>query len=71
MAEAYPYQPIIRLPKSKTSSTSTRSNRQDSISLGCEPKDGIVSDTLYFDGLNGSINESDIRTLLQECQPTE
>ncbi|KAG2217573.1 hypothetical protein INT45_004926 [Circinella minor] len=71
MAEAYPYQPIIRLPKSKTSSTSTQSNRQDSISLVCDPKDGIVSDTLYFDGLDGSIHESDIRTLVQECQPTE
>ncbi|KAI9490006.1 hypothetical protein BDB00DRAFT_790624 [Zychaea mexicana] len=80
MADAYPYQPIIRLPKSKTSSTSTRSNRQDSITLGssnnamngvADPKDTIVSDMLYFDGLDGAITESDICSLLQDCQPTE
>ncbi|KAI8141654.1 hypothetical protein BJV82DRAFT_618597 [Fennellomyces sp. T-0311] len=73
MADAYPFhQPIIRLPKSKTSSTSTRSNRQDSISLGMgEPKDTIVTDTLYFDGLAGVITETEIRNLLHNCQPTE
>lgn len=74
MADAYSYAPIIRLPKSKTSSSSTRSttNNRQSVYLGtCEFKDTLVSETLYFEGLSGNVSEADIRNLLQNCQPIE
>ncbi|KAI8377560.1 uncharacterized protein BYT42DRAFT_546237 [Radiomyces spectabilis] len=68
MADAYPYQPVIRLPKPKIHPA----NKQNVLRFGiCEPKDFLVADTLFFDGLPSSIKEADIRALLQHCMPIE
>ncbi|KAL9547423.1 hypothetical protein MBANPS3_006173 [Mucor bainieri] len=75
------YTPVIRLPpKRKPSlirnhgnSGSSRSNSSHGSpnELSLDPSDCLVSDTLYLSKLPADIKESDIRTLLQHCMPTD
>lgn len=58
------YTPVIRLPKPKLNTAV----RQYEI---FEPNDCLVSDTLFLGKLPKNVRESDIRTLLQHCMPTE
>ncbi|CAO3689073.1 unnamed protein product [Rhizopus stolonifer] len=58
------YTPVIRLPKPKPNTAV----RQYEI---FEPNDCLVSDTLFLGKLPKNVRESDIRTLLQHCMPTE
>ncbi|KAI7877902.1 hypothetical protein K492DRAFT_150031 [Lichtheimia hyalospora FSU 10163] len=61
------YTPVVRLPKSKNSSSSTQSISNYPV----EPRDMIVSETLNFDGLAGAISEMDLHHLLQAYPPLE
>ncbi|CDS09300.1 hypothetical protein LRAMOSA10660 [Lichtheimia ramosa] len=65
------YTPVVRLPKSKNSSSSTQSISNCQQDLQVEPKDMIVSETLHFDGLAGAISEMDLQNLLQAYPPLE
>ncbi|KAI9271303.1 hypothetical protein BY458DRAFT_509569 [Sporodiniella umbellata] len=56
--------PIIKLPKRNPS----KKVRPCEI---YEPDDCLVSDTLFLGRLPKNVRESDIRTLLQHCMPTE
>ncbi|KAG0166543.1 hypothetical protein DFQ28_007184 [Apophysomyces sp. BC1034] len=70
MTEEYPYMPVVRLPKSK--STMGGPNTQDMLPISMnDPKDYLVSDTLYIEGLPHIVRDTDIRTLLQHCMPIE
>ncbi len=66
------YTPVIRLPpKRKPSLVRSHSNSNNSVYEVFEPKDCLVSDTLFLSKLPTNIRESDIRTLLQHCMPIE
>lgn len=75
------YTPVIRLPpKRKPSLSRNHGNSISSASnsghgspneLLLDPTDCLVSDTLYLSKLPNNIRESDFRTLLQHCMPTE
>ncbi|KAI9278028.1 hypothetical protein BY458DRAFT_73235 [Sporodiniella umbellata] len=58
------YTPVIKLPKRKPS----LNVKQYEI---YEPNEYLVSDTLFLGTLPKNVRESDIRTLLQHCMPTE
>lgn len=70
------YTPVIRLPTSKRRPTLSHSNSTDNSSVATqvhlfEPKDCLVSDTLFLSTLPKNVRETDIRTLLQHCMPIE
>ncbi|KAI7862904.1 hypothetical protein BDF14DRAFT_1849502 [Spinellus fusiger] len=69
MRETYSYTPIIKLPKSKGSSP--RSMVEELQMSTCDPKDCLVSETLFVDDVPNSIRDADIRTLLQHCMPQD
>ncbi|KAJ8659046.1 hypothetical protein O0I10_005084 [Lichtheimia ornata] len=69
------YQPIVRLPKSNRSSMRPNSIRRESllqqIPSSNSSLDTLVSSTLRFSGLGGSITEEALANLLQAYDPTE
>jgi RNA recognition motif-containing protein len=60
------YTPVIRLPSKRKPSLAKMNSHQT-----YEPKDFLVSDTLFLGTLPKNVRESDIRTLLQHCMPIE
>lgn len=68
------YQPIVRLPKSNRSSMRPNSIRRESllqIPSNNSSLDTLVSSTLRFSGLGGTITEETLGSLLQAYDPTE
>lgn len=69
------YQPIVRLPKSNRSSMRPNSIRRESllqqIPSSNSSLDTLVSSTLRFSGLGGSITEEALASILQAYDPTE
>jgi hypothetical protein len=65
MMDTVGYAPVIKLPRSKSSSSNFQTRRDKS--------DHLVSDTLYFEGLSrtNQITEDDLMDLMQDCQPLE
>ncbi|KAI8066288.1 uncharacterized protein B0P05DRAFT_553712 [Gilbertella persicaria] len=71
------FTPVIRLPpKRKPSLARSHSNNSSSTTHysnydSPDPKEFLVSDTLFLSKLPDKVRESDIRTLLQHCMPIE
>jgi RNA recognition motif-containing protein len=70
------YTPVIKLPpKRKPSLARSHSNHSSTShsnhSTIFDPKDCLVSDTLFLSKLPQNVRETDIRTLLQHCMPME
>lgn len=68
------YRPIVRLPKSNRSSMRPNSIRRESllqIPSSNSSLDTLVSSTLRFSGLGGTITEETLGSLLQAYDPTE
>ncbi|KAI7876398.1 hypothetical protein K492DRAFT_210381 [Lichtheimia hyalospora FSU 10163] len=68
------YQPIVRLPKSNRSSMRPNSIRRESllqIPSSNSSLDTLVSSTLRFSGLGGTITEEALASVLQAYDPTE
>jgi hypothetical protein len=65
MTDTVGYAPVIKLPRSKSSSSNFPTRRDKS--------DHLVSDTLYFEGLSRTdqITEDDLMDLMHDCQPLE
>lgn len=65
MTDTVGYAPVIKLPRSKSSSSNFPTRRDKS--------DHLVSDTLFFEGLSraSQITEDDLMDLMHECQPLE
>ncbi|KAI8379385.1 uncharacterized protein BYT42DRAFT_324616 [Radiomyces spectabilis] len=70
MTETYNNTPVIRLPKSKSSSIRPAAQPFYPLSM-YEPDSSLVTETLYFDQLPDGIANEDIRSLLGSCQPIE
>jgi RNA recognition motif-containing protein len=65
------YTPVIRLPSSKRKPNGENSPITQQQQGAFEPKDCLVSDTLFLSTLPKNVRETDIRTLLQHCMPIE
>lgn len=65
MTDTVGYAPVIKLPRSKSSSSNFPTRRDKS--------DHLVSDILYIEGLSRTdqITEDDLMDLMQDCQPLE
>ncbi|KAG2177176.1 hypothetical protein INT43_007833, partial [Umbelopsis isabellina] len=65
MTDTVGYAPVIKLPRSKSSSSNFSTRRDKS--------DHLVSDILYIEGLSRTdqITEDDLMDLMQDCQPLE
>jgi hypothetical protein len=65
MTDTVGYAPVIKLPRSKSSSSNLSTRRDKS--------DHLVSDVLYIEGFSRTdqITEDDLMDLMQDCQAIE